>query len=62
MLVKLEYLWRQYVFPAVQNFAQLVYRLLSPLPEKARLPVSIISGSVLFLCPHGGYKPKNKNF
>ena len=36
MLVKLEYLWRQYVFPAVQNLAQLVYRLLSPLPEKAR--------------------------
>ena len=62
MLVKLENLWRQYVFPVVQNLAQLVYRLLSPLPEKARLPVSIISGSVLFYALMVVTNPKTKTF
>lgn len=62
MLVKLENLFRQYVFPTVQNFAQLVYRLLSPLPEKARLPVSIISGSVLFYALMVVTNPKTKTF
>ena len=62
MLVRLENLWRQYVFPAVQNLAQLVYRLLSPLPEKARLPVSIISGSVLFYALMVVTNPKTKTF
>ncbi|MEC8316307.1 MAG: biotin/lipoyl-binding protein, partial [Pseudomonadota bacterium] len=62
MLVKLENLWRQYVFPVVQNLAQLVYRLLSPLPEKARLPVSIISGSVLFYALMVVTNPKAKTF
>ena len=62
MLAKLENLWKLYVFPALSDFARLVYKLLAPLPEKARLPVSIIGGSVLFYALMVVTNPKTKTF
>ena len=62
MLAKLENLWKLYVFPALSDFARLVYKLLAPLPEKARLPVSIIGGSMLFYALMVVTNPKTKTF
>lgn len=62
MLAKFEDLWKRYVFTGLLSFGRLVYKLLSPLPEKARLPVSIIGGSVLFYALMVVTNPKTKTF
>lgn len=62
MLVKFGKLWKNRVSPVLGTVGWLVSRLLSPLPERARLPVSIVGGAVLFYALMVVTHPETKTF